>query len=165
MIDYDKVREVFAKGLKDYVKLPVIRLNHTKEPPAYDYLGYTITTIASDNKGTYGVYSDGIERKPVTQIWSISSFSDDDTKAVLLALKARDWIANVGIVYLSDNDIVVQSVGSVTNRDNILTTGYEYRKGFDVVLSLMDSVKDVSETNGEIDTFEIGIKEQEKGGE
>lgn len=156
MIDYDKMREAVVSGLKKYVNLPVVRLNQAKEPPAYDYLGYTITTLAGENKGTYGKYEDGTERKPVSQIWSISAFSDKDTNSVLLAMKAREWFDNVGTTYLNDNGVIVQSVGSVTNRDNILTVGYEYRKGFDVVFTAEDVVNNATEDSGEIATFEMG---------
>lgn len=156
MTDYDKMREVVTSGLNKYVNCPVIRLNQAKEPPPYDYLGYTITTLASENKGTYGKYEDGTERKSLTQIWSISAFSDKDTNSALLAMKAREWFDNVGTTYLNDNGVIVQSVGSITNRDNILSVGYEYRKGFDVVFVIEDIVDNATEDSGEIDTFEMG---------
>ena len=157
LIDYEKIRKDFVSGLKEYCNCSMIRQNQAVEPPPYDYLGYTITTLMSENKGTYGIYEDGTARKPFTQIWSISSFSDDDTKAALLAAKAREWVDLVGTTYLNDRGIIVQSVGAITNRDNLLTYGYEYRKGFDVVLWLFDTVDEIS---GEyIETYEPNIKE------
>ena len=163
MFDYDKMREAVVGGLSKYVNLPVIRQNQDAEPPPYDYLSYTITTPMGANKGTYGEYEDGKDRKPFEQIWSISSLSDDDTRAVLNAVKAREWFDHVGTTFFSDNGIDVVSVGGVTNRDNLLTVGYEYKKGFDVVFSLFDTVENPVEESGYIETFEPNINET--GGE
>lgn len=151
MIDYENMRTTVAKGLKNYLGCPVVRSNQNAEMPPYPYVSYTITTLMSENRGTYGEYEDGKARKWVNCIWSISAFSDDSSKSVILANKAREWLDYVGTVYLSDNDIVVQSVGSVTNRDNVLTTEYEYRNGFDVVFSLFDTVESEVENAGVID--------------
>ena len=44
-------------------------------------------------------------------------------------------------------------VGDISNRDTLLTVGYEFRKGFDVVFSLMNEIQGTaSET---IDTIEL----------
>lgn len=165
MLDYEKMRTVVVKGLKTYTGRPMIRKNQANEPPEYDYLAYTITTLAGENKGTYGKYEDGTQRKSVTQIWSISAVSDNDSNSVLLASQAREWLDNVGTTYLNENGVIVQSVGSVTNRDNILTVGYEYTKGFDVVFTVEDVINDTQIDDGEIDTYEIGIEKQKNGGE
>ena len=159
MIDFERPRKLTAKGLKDYVERPVISQNQDKEPPEYDYLSYTITTLAGENKGTYGIHADGTQTKPFTQIWSISSHSDNEIRSANLAFKAREWFDNVGTTYLNDNGIIVQSVGSITNRDNLLETGYEYKKGFDVVFAIEDVVSGDAAESGEIDSFEIGIEE------
>lgn len=153
MIDYEKLYKTVAKGLKDYLGCPVIKQNQNKKRPDYPFLSYTIITPMSENKGTYSQYQDGTERKSYTQTWSISSFSDDSEESLILACKAREWLDNVGTLYMNDNDVIVQSVGSVTNRDTFLTTDYEYRNGFDVVFWLYDTVvKDVPtiETVGEM---------------
>ena len=42
---------------------------------------------------------------------------------------------------LNDHGVVVESVGAITNRDTLLTVSYEYRKGFDVVLSLINAIQ------------------------
>lgn len=55
-------------------------------------------------------------------------------------MRAKDWLEEVGREYLNDRGIVVQSVGAVTSRDTLLTIDYEYRKGFDAVLSIMNVV-------------------------
>lgn len=148
MIDYENIRLVVAKGLKEYLKCPVIRSNQNAEPPPYPYVSYTITTLMSENKGTYGEYTDGKDRKAVTQTWSITALSDDNAQSVTLANKAREWLDHVGTISLNDNHIIVQSVGSITNRDSIITIEYEYRNGFDAVFWLYDEIES-SKTNTE----------------
>lgn len=155
IIDYDGLREVVVKGLKKYLNCPVIRSNQNDEPPKYPYVSYTITTVKSANKGTYGVYEDGKDRKPVKQIWSVTALSNDNTQSVTLACKASEWLDHVGTVYLNDNNVYVQSVGSVTNRDNFITIGYEYRNGFDVTFELFDVVDNPIAESGYIETVDI----------
>ena len=160
MIDYEHIRKVVASGLKKYLNCPVIRSNQNKEPPAYPFISYTITTLAGENKGTYGECADGTQFKTVPQIWSITSNSNDNSESVMLISKAREWLDNIGTVYLNDNGVVCQSVGSITNRDNILTVEYEYRNGFDVVFAIADVISGDKIDNGEIETFELGVEEQ-----
>lgn len=163
MIDYERVREIIAKGLKSYVKCPVVKSNQNESPPAYPYISYTITTLASANNGSYGVHDNGVHAKPVKQTWSITAKSDNDSESVMLACKAREWLENVGTTYLTDNNVICESVGGITNRDNILTVAFEYNKGFDAVFNLMDIVGNATEESGEIESYEIGINEN-KGG-
>ena len=154
MIEYDKMRAVIGKGLKEYLNCPVIRSNQNEMPPSYPYLSYTITTLMSANTGTYGAYEDGTKRKPVTQTWSISVLSDDSAESVTLAVKAREWLDEFGTTYLNDNNVIVQSVGGVTNRDNFLTAEYEYRNGFDCVFWLFDTIAP-NEGEGVIETVDL----------
>lgn len=162
MIDYERIRLTIAKGLKEYLQCPVIRSNQNENPPDYPYVSYTIRIPTSENKGTYGEYEDGIDRKEVTQTWSITILSKDSSESVILAQKAREWFDRVGNIYLNDNDIIVQSVGEVDNRDNFLTIEYEYRQGFDVVFSLVDEVKREIGTIESVTINEITV-EREKG--
>ena len=155
MIDYDKMRTAVAKGLKEYLGCPVIRSNQNQTPPPYPYLSYTITTLMRENNGTYGEYEDGTHRKPFGQTWSITALSDDNSESVALACKAREWLDHFGTTYLSDNDVIVESVGSVTNRDNFLTTQYEYRNGFDCFFVLFDAIAGVSAANGYIEETSV----------
>lgn len=140
MIDYENLRKTVVSGLSKYLGCPVIRNNQNAELPEYPFASYTITTPMTANNGTYGEYTDKKARKPVTCIWSISVQSDDDVQCVTLANKARDWLDYTGKAYLNDNDVIVQSVSAVGNRDNVLTVDYEYKKGFDVVFWLYDVV-------------------------
>lgn len=158
LIDYANMRRVIVTGLKDYLQCPVIRSNQTGEPPAYPYCSYTITTLMSQNKGTYGEYADGTQAKPVKQTWSITVQSEDDAECVDLAVKARGWFDNIGTTYLNDYNVIVEAVGGVTNRDNFITTNYEYRKGFDVTFWLLDVVEDT--TTETIESMETNINEQ-----
>ena len=155
MIDYDNMRAIVCKGLKEYLNCPVIRSNQNETPPPYPFISYTVTRPMSENKGTYGVYEDGVKRKPVNQTWSITALSDDNSESVALAVKAREWLDCFGTTYLSDNGVIVQSVGGVTNRDNFLTTGYEDRIGFDCFFWLFDTIESESEHDGDIE--EAGI--------
>jgi hypothetical protein len=140
MIDYDGMRATVVKGLKDYLNCPIVRANQTEKPPKYPYVTYTITQLLGENNGRYGAYGDGKDRKMFNQTWSISALSDDNTESVTLAIKAREWLDHIGHTYLSDNNVVVQSIGSVMNRDNVISIEYEYKNGFDVVFTLFDVV-------------------------
>lgn len=153
MIDYNTIREAIVTGLKDYVGVPVVRSNQNGEPPDYPYLSYTITQLMSENKGTYGEYEDGKDRKSFNQTWSLTSLSDDDTVSALNAVKAREWLDHFGQTYLKDRDIVVKSVGAIFNRDNVITIEYEYRKGFDFVLTLFDVLDNPIEESGTIESI------------
>ena len=164
MIEYEKMRSVIASGLKNYLNCPVVRANQNDEPPAYPYVSYTITTLMSENNGTYGEYDDGIDRKPITQTWSISAQSDDSSESVMLISKAREWFDRFGTTYLNDNNVIVQSIGSITNRDSILTIEYEYKQGFDIDFWLFETVdtKSYDDGSGTIETAEIN-SQQESG--
>lgn len=141
MIDYEKQRKVVAEGLNAYLKIPVIQSNQNAPLPEYPFISYTITTLMSENNGTYSVYDDETEVKGVTQTWSISALSDKNDESVMYANKAREWLDNIGATYLSDNDVIVQTIGGITNRDNVITAEYEYKNGFDVVFQLYDTLE------------------------
>ena len=157
MLNTENQREIVATGLNNYLGCKVVRTNQTAEMPAFPFLGYNITTLASENKGTYGEYEDGIARKPVLQTYSFTAHSDDYTQAVELANKAHQWLEFVGTQYLNDNDAIVQSVGSVTDRSNLLTSGYIYSFGFDCFFLMYDEINlaEVEISNGEIETATI----------
>lgn len=151
LIDVDKLKQVVVSGLKEYLGCEVIRTNQNAEPPAYPYVSYTITTLASANNGTYEEYTDGTTRKQLKQTWSITAQSNKESESVNLAIKAREWLDYAGRVYLKDNGVTVQSVTNVTNRDNILTVEYEYKNGFDVVFFVSDETENNINKSGTID--------------
>lgn len=156
MIDFDYIRQVVVTGLKKHLGCPVVKQNQNAEPPSYPYCSYMIPIPKKANKGTFGVYDDGIHRKECTQTWSITIQSEDDSECVRLASKANEWFDYVGLTYLNDNGIIVQSVGDITNRDNILTVDFEYRKGFDVVFWMHDEIENPTDETGWIEKVEFG---------
>lgn len=158
MIGNEKLRTVVVKGLKEYLNIPVIRGNQNAAPPAYPYLSYNVTTLESANNSTWGEYEDNVDRIPVTQTWSITVQSNNDIESVTLASKAREFLCHTGTCYLNDNNVIVQSVTNITNRDSLISIEYEYRNGFDVVFWMMNEAKKPIEKIGTIE--KITLKEE-----
>lgn len=139
MIEQKRINQFLAGKLKQVTGCEVVKANLANAPiPSYPYLSFSIL----DTKTRAGTYSDRETRyMPLTQVWSLTVQSDDDDEALDRAMRARDWLEEAGHLVLKDNGIVVQSVGPIHNRDSFLTVGYEYRKGFDLVLSFMNVVQ------------------------
>lgn len=163
MINFRQIELAIVNGLQSNfidqsgnVTCPVIRANQTAPIPPYPYLSYTVTQpIVSDSKG-YSTEEDGSRFKTLSQVWSITVQSNDDEEAINIAMLAYDWFAIEGNTYLSDNNVVVQRVGNVTSRDNLLSIEYEYRKGFDVYFDLSHEISQTEvEASGYIETAEI----------
>ena len=74
-------------------------------------------------------------------------------------MKAREFLCHTGICYLNDNGVIIQRVGEITNRDNLISIEYEYKNGFDAVFWLMSEVKNPIESIGKIE--KINLKEEE----
>ena len=158
MIDNEGLRKTVVSGLSEYLGVPVIRSSQNALPPDYPYVSYTVTTLESANNGTWGEYEDGIDRIPVTQTWSITVQSDKDSESITLASKAREFLCHTGTCYLNDNDVIVQSVTNITNRDSLITIEYEYRNGFDVAFWMMNEEKNPIEKIGTIE--KVNIREE-----
>ena len=141
MVKTDNIRSTVVKNLKEYLGCPLVRANQTAKMPAMPYGRYTITTLATANNGTYGEYEDGKARKPVKQHWSLTFESDKYEEAVNFANKARSWFEYTGTTVLNDNDVIVESVGAVGDRSNLLTIEYQYSYGFDVTFWAYDEVE------------------------
>lgn len=154
MMNYQNLKLVVVKGLKNYLGIPLIRADQNQAPPAYPYGTYKATTPMTENKGTYGEYDDGTARKPVKSIWSFSFLSSDENESFELANKARAWLEYAGTTYLNDNGVIVEAVGAIGNRDNILTAEYEYKKGFDCTFWVFDEIE-IPETEV-IESIEFG---------
>lgn len=139
LIDQENINIIIAEGLSGATGCEVVKSNlaNARIPP-YPYISFTVLNTDT-KKGTYSV-SGGQRYMPFAQTWSLTAQGDDDNKTQLAAMKAKDWLEEAGRLYLNDRGIVVQSVGAITNRDTLLTIEYEYRKGFDVVLSIMNVV-------------------------
>lgn len=143
MIDQKSINIIITEGIKEITGCEVVKSNLAGAPiPPYPYISFSILNTET-RKGTYA--GKGTRYLPLTQTWSFTVQGDDDDVTMITALKARDWLEEAGRLQLSDRGIIVQRVSAVQNRDTLLTVAYEYRKGFDVVLSLMNEVQ-VSET-------------------
>ena len=159
MIDNNNLRLTVCQGLEEYLGIPIIRSGQNAKPPDYPYLSYTVTTLESANNGTWGKYKDSIDRIPVTQTWSITVQSDKEEESISLAIKAREYLDHMGTRYLNDNDVIVQSVTNITNRDNLITIDYEYRNGFDAVFYMFDEAENPIEKIGVIEAITLNKKE------
>lgn len=155
MVDYLNMRTIIFSGLSKYLGIPVIRGDQSAPAPPYPYMLCTVTTIASENNGTWQQHADGIDRKLVRSIWSFTSISDEWDVSVSNAIKAREWFEHTGRVYLSDKVITVQSTTAINNRDNILTVDYERKNGFDVVFYVFDEAGNTADSTGYIESAEI----------
>lgn len=152
MIDYAKYRPAVAKGVSEYVGVPVIRGNQNAPAKAKHYLTYNITTLAGKNDGTWQKHADGVDRLLVKSIWSFTSISDSWETSVNNAVKAREWITHVGRAALSALGITVQSATDINNRDNVLSVEYERKNGFDVVFYVYDAVENPTGIIETVDT-------------
>lgn len=164
MVNIEELRNIVAKSLKQYLGCPVVRSDQNAPMPKYPYGVYTVTTLATENNGTYGEYEDGIARKPVNTIISFTFKSDDKIKSITLANKARDYLDYAGIAYLNDNGVIVQSVTSIGNRDNVLTSEYECSNGFDAFFWCFDETETISKEIGTIEHASANASQREHDG-
>ena len=141
MLKTDNIRSTAVTGLREYLGIPIIRGNQTAKMPSFPFGRYTITTPATANNGTYGEYEDNIARKPVKQMWSLTFESDKYEEAVQYANKARNWFEYAGRTFLEDNDVIVEKVGAIGDRGNLLTVDYEHMQGFDVTFWAYDEIE------------------------
>ena len=152
MVNLSTIREVICKSIKEHLQIPVIRTNQNATPPDYPYISYTITTLMRTNNGTYGLFieDDGkgnskkYYRKEFQQIWSFTVCADDDLTSKEFAFSLYDFLDKIGKIDLAENGVVIQRIDDITNRDNLLTTEYEYRNGFDVYFAFMNEIEDKS---------------------
>lgn len=161
MVNSREIETIIVDGLQAYLtsrgyNCPVIMANQTAPIPDYPYISYTITTPVKANMKGYCIGKDGTRYKSLVQTWSFTAQADDDNTANQVIMEAYDYFVLAGNTYLSDNNIVAQQVYNITNRDNLLTIDYEYRRGFDVDFLLEHTLsKAVCTTAGEIDTVTL----------
>lgn len=159
LIEQKQVNKKIINALKDYCGCELIFANSNSDMPPYPFISCTIITPSSGNSGTYCVQGEEHYRE-ISQVWSITVQSTDDMESLDIVYKAYDFLSNMGCVYLSENGIIVNSLTNITNRDTLLTFGYEFRKGFDVEFNLLDKVENpITET---IEKFEIQLQESEE---
>lgn len=141
MVNTDNICLTVVKNLKEYVGIPIIESNQNAKMPKMPYGRYTITTPATANNGTYGEYEDNVARKPVKQIWSLTFEAKANEEALKYANKARSWFEYAGTTILNDNDVIVERVGVIGDRGNLLTVDYQYAHGFDVTFWAFDEIE------------------------
>lgn len=153
MINHRQNEIVVVEGLKAYLSThdrpcEVVRQNQVVEVPPYPYGCYTVTTPISGSRGTYSEAEDGTLYRNIEQTWSFTIQSDDQEEALTLALRAYDFFTAAGLILLADNDIAVIRVQPVTNRDNLISIEYEFRKGLDVTFGLLSTIDAAEKVNG-----------------
>jgi len=76
---------------------------------------------------------------------SINVFGDDVSQYIN---KAREWftITQLGPRFLEDYNAVVKEVTNTQDRKTFLETDYEDRQGFDVILSIEETIKVIEKT-------------------
>lgn len=146
MIDQQHIETTIINELQNYLNCPVILANQHSPAPPYPYVSFTITSLKNENHGTYGTLSDGRYYKPVRQTWSFTVQSDNDIQCSEIALNAFDWFSLIAVTYLADNEIYIERLEDIANRDNLITIQYEYRRGFDVRFVIMDVIDHDYET-------------------
>lgn len=141
MIEQKKINLLITEELKKVTGCEVVKSNLAGVPiPPYPYVSFSILHTET-RKGTYSEGSQ-VKYMPMTQTWSITVQGDDDDETMEIAMRARDWLEETGRLTLSNEGIVVQRVGTIQNRDTLLTVEYEYREGFDVVFSMQNRIED-----------------------
>lgn len=171
MINIDEIQTTMLGMLEEYTGCTLVPTNTTEDMPAYPYISFTLINIDT-RKGTYSRHTatkivEGEEiattllTMPEKLKYSFTAQSDNDTEALIIAMKVKDFFEEAKLQALADKEIIVADVGGITPRDNMLTIEYEYRKGLDVTLSLNNIIEDTttdiiekttltSETVGEI---------------
>ena len=142
LINQATIQQVILSKLEQYTGCTCVPSNTTKQMPAYPYISFSVINTRT-RKGTYNKV-DNVTYMPMSQVWSFTVQSDNDTEALEKAMNICDFFAEAKRIELEDNGIVVADVGQIVPRDNLLTIEYEYRKGLDVTLSLTNVIEDLT---------------------
>ena len=138
---------LLCDGIQEKFGCAVVKSNITEHVPEYPYISFTMTGIRTQQR-TYADAEMPYVPAEITYSWTVQS--NDDDEALELAHGLHDWFEMTGRMYLKDNGMVFTDVGGIVERDNMITLQYEYRKGFDCILHLMNYVDRDQEV---IDTF------------
>lgn len=140
MIDLERINITITKGLKSAAGCKVMKANLVRETILEcPYILYNI--LSTETKKGACLAENGRRYMPLIQTWNFAALGDQDNEAELAAIKSKIWLEELGRNELNNAGIVVQSVGPVMNRDTLLTNGYEYRKEFEAVLSVMHVIE------------------------
>ncbi len=170
MIQIKEIQRKMLSLLEEYTGCTLVPSNTTKKMPPYPYVSYSVINIGT-RKGTYSVHTGTktVEGKeiptsvlsmPTNAKYSFTVQSDDDTEALMIAMQIKDFFEETKRQELTDNGIIVAEVGGITPRDNMLTIEYEYRKGLDVTIRLLNVLEKAD--TGEISNVTINDIEVEK---
>ena len=152
MFDLNSYNRIICEGIQSELSLICVKSNITSHIPKYPFISFTVTAIDYKSR-TYS--DDGKNRyKPVEVKYSFTVNSDNDNECFELCRKLHDWFESA--VYLKDKNISITGISGINNRDNMLTIEYEYRKGFDCVLNVMNYLEGNVEN---VDKFEVERKD------
>ena len=166
MVNFRNIEIDIVSCVKDYLKCEVIQANQVSPIPPYPYVSYTVTTPMVANNGTYGEVIKEVDGKTIKtyckefqQVWSFTVQSDDDTQSKTLALALYDCLDKACSEELAEKEIVVQRIGNITSRDNLISIQYEHRNGFDVTFAFMNEIE-AGETEEVIESVEIKMNDE-----
>lgn len=165
MTDFNVIENAIAESLQEYIndgetnaellKYSVVRANRNDKETDGSCVDYVISTMMAENKTGWSLNSGGIYSKPITQRWKFVTHSADCTEGMTMAAKVYEFFEIAGRTQLSDNDIVVKSVGSVLNADEETNGVFDYRNQIDVEFGMIYEVQEVQEENETIEQVEI----------
>lgn len=129
---------LLCNKIKEITGCVVIKSNISGHTPDYPYISFTVTSRGG-NSGRYGC-TGSTYRKQVKVRYSWTVQSNSDSQAETIADTLHDWFELTGYQFFRDNGIGIASVEDITNRDNLITIQYEYRKGFDTEFNVMHEI-------------------------
>lgn len=164
MIEHRQNEIIICDGLQSALSTAervctVVFANQTAPIPPYPYVSYTITQAVTKNNKGYCIDNEGNRYKEISQVWSLTVHSDDDVDAMNIAVKAYDWLSIISNTYLEDNNIIVQGISGINNRDNLISIEYEHCYGFDVTFNILNKIDSTKfDNDGTIER--VNIEEQ-----
>lgn len=156
MIDIASLRKPIVNGLEAYTGVTTILAEQKAHQPPYPFIGIKFTTTGLP-VGQVTEYLDGenaVIEQDLEIVLSVTATTDEIESATNLAYKALEWFKGPGWLRLSDLDINVVRIESMTNRDVFLNIEYERRQGFDVRLRVRGQYSYISEIIEEINLQE-----------
>ena len=123
--------------MEKYCGCPFVPSNTTKEMPPYPYVSFSLIR----DKLLGGTYSEGEKLyKALDLTYSFTVQAKSEQEAQIIAMKARDYLDEVGRLNLQEAGVVINNLTGITSRDNLLTIEYEYRRGFDAVIAVFNEI-------------------------
>lgn len=147
MLQLAPIRSAVRNGLFDATKVEVIRGDGGGTQPPYPFISYKMIMLGQKvGRANQLMTADGrLHEQQVELTMSVTCYSDKITNAETLAYQALQYFEIDGVESLQDKNIVIVQTSELTDRTTFLTTGYEYRIGFDVRIRAKASVlKDVA---------------------